>query len=144
MGSVILTLEEFSLEVEQKPYLADYASQLRMLRDRIAMKVADRVIWAAAFGSFLNASQPRSRRTTSRLMEVLVVTTETSPFKAHMLLADEVFGPTLAEFKKLPEYHVWTVLEFQDAMSQRDALVRRLLSRCVTIYGAPIATSAVA
>jgi hypothetical protein len=140
----ILALQDYLDEVRRKPYLEPYATQLQLLLERIETAAADKVLWAAAFGSFLQATEPKTTRSSSRRMEILVVSTITSAFKAHMLLGEKVFGPVLLETDIFPDYHILTRREFETALEQKNELVRQALANCVTVYGVPLTNSAVA
>ena len=144
MKTSILALQDYLDEARRKPYLEPYATQLQLLLKRIETQAADKVLWAAAFGSFLQATDPKTTRSSSRRMEVLVVSTIASSFKAHLLLGERVFGPVLLETGIFPDYHVLTRREFETALEQKHELVRNALAKCVTVYGVPLTNSAVA
>ena len=139
------SLKSFQEEAQSNARLGLYAAQMAMLQDRIATESPESVLWAAAFGSFLDLrDRPPSARTSPRQMDVLVITNEKTAFDAYLLLGEKVFGPVLIEFGRLPSYIVWTRSDLKAAMKADDETLKKLRHHGVTIYGSPPVDFAVA
>jgi hypothetical protein len=119
--------------------LLQYIVRLDMIRHQIEEECPDSVLWAAAFGRFLSLFREKERRQAAARngVEFLAVTSERNLYKAHVDLAEKVFGPVFLEFGRLPNYHVWTVKEFKAAAESNNAIYRRAISEGVSIYGTP-------
>jgi hypothetical protein len=109
-----------------------------MIHRQIEDECPDAVLWAVATGRFLELTpKANGRGTRGHGLEVLVVTNLSSLYKAHVLLAEKVFGPVLFEFGEMPILHVWTAKEAKIAVKSRNSTVRRALKQGITVYGSP-------
>ena len=110
-----------------------------MIRYQIEEECPDSVLWAVAFGRFLSHFREKGRRQAAARngIEFLAVTSEKNIYKAHVDLAEKVFGPVFLEFGRLPNYHVWTVKEYKAAVESKNDIYSRAISEGVSIYGTP-------
>jgi hypothetical protein len=111
-----------------------------MIRHQIAEECPQSVLWAVAFGRFLSFFRHGLKNppvVARNGIEILAVTSEENIYRAHVDLAEKVFGPVLLEFGRLPNYHVWNVKEYKAAAESQNEIYRRAMSEGVSIYGTP-------
>ena len=142
VASPTLDLKGLKHAAESTPALWPYVQRFEMIRNAIGEHCSDAVVWAAAYGSFIDLVGSGQSKRSRRREKVLVVTTLSSLYDAIELLADNVFADVLITTGHLTDYRVWTLAEYRAVSSSNRELMREVLESGVTLYGEPPGNSA--